>query len=117
MTQKFSCLHHDQCVSNILSSYLEVIADNMKGTMEVISSEDALSKIDDHNAFVGRKEITNTLEDEDWRDIWEMLKDATETVYKTDDEEFMSEEEIEREQDEIFNPKQGDLMQTSKFFK
>ena len=41
-------------LSNILSSYLEVIANNMNGTMEVIFREDALSRIDDHNALVAR---------------------------------------------------------------
>ena len=56
----------DAHLSNILLSYLKVIADNIGGTMEVISSEDALIKIDDHNAAVERREIKATLEDDDW---------------------------------------------------
>ena len=33
-------------LSNIISPYLDAIADKMKGTMEIISTEDGLARID-----------------------------------------------------------------------
>ena len=36
-------------LSNIISPFLDTLADEMEGTMEIISTEDALSKIDEVN--------------------------------------------------------------------
>ena len=70
---------------NILSSYLDVSIDNMIGTM-------LSAKIDDHYVAVKRQEKTIINQDEDYRDIYEILKDATEDTFETNEEEFISEE-------------------------
>ena len=41
-------------LSNIISTYLEAIADEMENTSEVISTEDALSKLDEYNRRVDK---------------------------------------------------------------
>ena len=70
---------------NILSSHLDVIIVNMIGIM-------LWAKIDDHYVAVKRQEKTIIIQNEDYRDIYEILKDATEDIYETNEEEFISEE-------------------------
>ena len=68
--------------SNILSPYLDALANEMAGTMEVISTEDALSKIDKFNV---EENIDHNLSAED-------------EEVDTDEEEFLSEEVIKDSQ-------------------
>ena len=74
-------------LSNIISTYLEAIADEMENTSEVISTEDALSKLDEYNRRV----------DETADDVGEDEDDT-----ETDEEEFLDlEEVIESQKGEI----------------
>ena len=79
-----------------VSSYLEVLADEMEGNMEVISTEDALNKVDSYNAMVdeankaekvevGAKTLEEKVENSDQPEVEE---------FDTDEEEFLSEEEL-----------------------
>ena len=74
-------------LSNIVSSYLEVLADEMEGNMEVISTEDALNKIDTYNAGVEETIKPDKVEDP-----------PDEEEFDTDEEEFLSEKELEESQ-------------------
>ena len=68
-------------LSNILSPYLDALASEMPNSMEVISTEDALSRIDEFNS---EEEIGDALPAEEECD--------------TDEEEFLSQQEIKESQ-------------------
>ena len=77
--------------SNIISPYLDALADEMTDTMEVISTEDALSRINDYNAVLEREEKNS-------------FPDSSEG--ETDEEEFLSQDELklsQRSQNKQYN--------------
>ena len=69
-------------LSNIISPFLDTLADEMEGTMEIISTEDALSRIDKVNKLVEEREVVS-----------EQSKEAQVEEYETDEDEFLSEDE------------------------
>ena len=73
-------------LSNILSPYLDAIADEMDGTMEIISTEDGLNRIDCYNA-----EIKDEQNDDGGEKI-PFLPPGDD--YETDEEEFLDEDEL-----------------------
>ena len=76
-------------LSNIISTYLEVIADEMEGTMETISTEDALHRIDKLNSALRDRGGGNNSFNSD-----KLLEEGEHDLNVTDEEEFMSDEEM-----------------------
>ena len=77
-------------LSNILSPYLDTIADEMKGTMEIISTEDGLARIDLFNKQQDEVSEKYTFPPEDGGGGKYTFQDA----FSTDEEEFLSKEEV-----------------------
>ena len=69
-------------LSNIISIYLEAIADEMDNNREVISTENALSRIDRYNRKVDDDEDSN------------LVETVEEGGFTTDEEEFLELNEI-----------------------
>ena len=85
-------------LSNIISPYLDAIADEMKGTMEIISTEDGLARIDLFNKQQDEVSEKYTFPQEDGGGGKYTFQDA----FSTDEEEFLNEEEVlESQNDEI----------------
>ena len=72
-------------LSNILSDVLEKVADRMAGSAEVISTEDALSRLDRFNAMVQVEQEQSNVSRVSEGDV--ILENST---YCTDEEEFLS---------------------------
>ena len=82
-------------LSNIISIYLEAIADEMDNNREVISTEDALSRIDRYNRKVDENEDSNHVET------------VEEGGFTTDEEEFLELNEIIETQESDARQNQG----------
>ena len=85
-------------LSNIISPYLDAIADEMKGTMEIISTEDGLARIDLFNKQQDESSEQYTVPPDDGGGGKYTFQDS----FSTDEKEFLNEEEILESQNDAF---------------